>query len=53
MIIAAAEIHDPKYRTSAMIVAENSPIMTPKDLNGKSVAVSTLNGLEALSAGQR
>ena len=50
VIIAAAEVHDPKYQTSAMIVAKNSPIMTPKDLNGKSVAVSTLNGLEALSA---
>jgi NitT/TauT family transport system substrate-binding protein len=50
VIIAAAEIHDPQYQTSAMIVAKNSPIVTPKDLNGKSVAVSTLNGMEQLSS---
>ena len=32
-----------------LIVAPNSPIATTKDLNGKSIAIETLNGLAALT----
>ena len=32
-----------------LIVAPNSPIATAKDLNGKSIAIETLNGLAALT----
>jgi NitT/TauT family transport system substrate-binding protein len=50
VIIATAEVHDKRFQNSAVVVAKNSPITSPRDLGGKSVAVSTLNGLEALAA---
>lgn len=49
VIIASASIHDKRYPNSEVVVAKQSPIQSPKDLSGKSVGVSTLSGLEALS----
>ncbi len=34
--------------TTNLVVAPNSPIKKPSDLNGKTVAVSTLNGLDQI-----
>jgi ABC-type nitrate/sulfonate/bicarbonate transport system substrate-binding protein len=50
VIVATAEVHDKRFQNSAVVVAKQSPITSPRDLGGKSVAVSTLNGLEALAA---
>jgi NitT/TauT family transport system substrate-binding protein len=49
VIIASASVHDQRYPNSQVVVAKDSPIRSPKDLAGKSVGVSTLSGLEALS----
>jgi ABC-type nitrate/sulfonate/bicarbonate transport system substrate-binding protein len=49
VIIASAGIHDKRFPNSEVVVAKQSPIQSPKDLSGKSVGVSTLSGLEALS----
>lgn len=49
VIIASASVHDKRYPNSQVVVAKQSPITSPKDLGGKSVGVSTLSGLEALS----
>ncbi|MGA2393829.1 MAG: ABC transporter substrate-binding protein [Candidatus Lustribacter sp.] len=49
VILASAGIHDKRYPNSQVVVAKQSPITSPKELSGKSVGVSTLTGLEALS----
>lgn len=49
IIIAPGAIHDGKIAsTTNLVVAPNSPIKKPADLNGKTVAVSTLNGLDQI-----
>jgi len=48
-LIAAGAVHDGRIaHTDALAVAAASHITTVKDLNGKIVAVSTLNGLDQL-----
>ena len=48
-LIAAGAIHDGRVaHTVALAVAPSSKFTAPKDLNGKTVAVSTLNGLDQL-----
>jgi NitT/TauT family transport system substrate-binding protein len=49
VIIASESMHDKRFPNSAVCVAKTSSVTSPKDLAGKSVAVSTLSGLEALS----
>lgn len=49
VILASASVHDKRYPNSEVVVAKQSPIQSAKDLGGKSVGVSTLSGLEALS----
>jgi NitT/TauT family transport system substrate-binding protein len=49
VIIASESMHDKRFPNSAVCVAKQSPVTSAKDLGGKSVAVSTLSGLEALS----
>ena len=50
VIIASAAVHDKRYPNSAVVVGKQSTIQSPRDLGGKSVGVSTLNGVEALAA---
>ena len=50
VIIASAEIDNPESPSTVLAVAYNSPIRSPKDLNGKSIAVASLNGLLQLRA---
>lgn len=48
-LIAAGAIHDGRIaHTDALAVAASSPVTAPRALNGKTVAVSTLNGLDQL-----
>jgi NitT/TauT family transport system substrate-binding protein len=45
---APGAIHDVHYSASGLMVAPDSKIATAKDLGGKTVAVSTLKGLDQL-----
>ena len=50
-LIAAGAIHDGRVaHTVGLAVAASSKVTAPKELNGKTVAVSTLNGLDQLIA---
>jgi NitT/TauT family transport system substrate-binding protein len=49
-IIAAGGMYSTKDPTTLMCVAKNSPIQTAKDLNGKTIGVSTLKDILYLSA---
>jgi NitT/TauT family transport system substrate-binding protein len=49
VIIAPGALHDGRsVHTTNLVVAPNSPISKPADLNGKVVAVNTLNGLDQI-----
>jgi NitT/TauT family transport system substrate-binding protein len=49
VILAPGAIHDGSVtHTTNLVVAPGSPVMKPADLNGKTVAVSTLNGLDQI-----
>ena len=50
VIIASGGITNAASPSSQLTVAYNSPIRSPKDLNGKSLAVPSLNGLLQLQA---
>ena len=50
VIIASGGIINATSPSSQLAVAYNSPIRSPKDLNGKSLAVPSLNGLLQLQA---
>jgi ABC-type nitrate/sulfonate/bicarbonate transport system substrate-binding protein len=50
VVIALGAIHDSRYSTSGLCVAAASPITSPRELGGKTVAVATLNGLDQLAA---
>jgi NitT/TauT family transport system substrate-binding protein len=47
---APGAIHDSRYPASGLMVAPDSKITSAKDLGGKTVAVSTLKGLDQLVA---
>jgi NitT/TauT family transport system substrate-binding protein len=47
-IIAPGGIHDSRYPGSGLFVAANSAVQSPKDLNGKTIGVGTLKGLDQL-----
>ena len=46
-VFAGGAVHKPEEPTLILCVAKNSPIRTAKDLNGQTVAVSTLSSLPA------
>jgi NitT/TauT family transport system substrate-binding protein len=48
VIVSHVENEDTESRTHMVIVKEDSPIQTPKDLAGKRVAVNTFNNIEHL-----
>lgn len=48
VIIAPGGIHESPYHVSGLMVAAASPIVSAKELNGKTVAVASLNGLDGL-----
>jgi NitT/TauT family transport system substrate-binding protein len=49
VVIVPGAIHDGSVsHTTNLVVAPNGPIAKPADLNGKVVAVSTLNGLDQI-----
>lgn len=51
VIVAPGAIHDGHVtHTTNLVVAPNSPILKPSDLNGKTIAVSTLGGLDQIIA---
>jgi NitT/TauT family transport system substrate-binding protein len=50
VVIAPGGIHDSRYPGSGAFVAPDSKIQTPKDLNGKTIAVATAKGLDQLLA---
>ena len=50
VIIASGGINNEASPSSELTVAYNSPIRSPKELNGKSLAVPALNGLSQLRA---
>ena len=50
-LIASGAIHDGRVaHTVGLAVAASSKVTAPKELNGKTIAVSTLNGLDQLIA---
>jgi NitT/TauT family transport system substrate-binding protein len=49
VVIAPGAVHDGRIaHTTNLVVAANGPIVKPADLNGKIVAVNTLNGLDQI-----
>ncbi len=49
VIIAAGAVHDARFaHTVGLAVAAGSRIANPRELNGKTIAASTLNGLDQL-----
>ena len=48
VIIAAGGVHDSRYPGSAVVVAPDSKLTAARELNGKTVAVATANGLDQL-----
>ena len=49
VIIAAGAVHDARYaHTVGLVVAANARTASPRELNGKTIAASTLNGLDQL-----
>jgi NitT/TauT family transport system substrate-binding protein len=50
VVIAPGGIHDSKFVISGLLVAAASPMASAKELNGKTVGVATLNGLDQLAA---
>lgn len=49
VVIALGGIHDSRFSKSGLVVAAGSPL-TAADLNGKTLAVATLNSLDQLAA---
>lgn len=49
-IVALGDVHDERYPLSGLIVTTASGITSGKDLNGKTVGVATLRGLDQLAA---
>jgi NitT/TauT family transport system substrate-binding protein len=49
VVVAAGAVHDSKYVNAGLVVASTSSITSPRELNGKTVGVSSLNGLDELS----
>jgi NitT/TauT family transport system substrate-binding protein len=50
VIICPGGVHDGRFvHTAEIVVAADSPITNAKDLSGKTIAVSTLNGLDQLA----
>lgn len=49
VVVACQAIHDKRWPNSGLVVALDSPVRSAKDLSGKSVGVSTLNGNEQLA----
>ncbi|HUY84214.1 MAG TPA: ABC transporter substrate-binding protein [Steroidobacteraceae bacterium] len=49
-IVALGDMHDERYPLSGLIVSTSSGITSGKDLNGKTVGVATLRGLDQLGA---
>src|SRR6185312_12227128 len=50
VVIALGGVHDSRFSKSGLVVALNSPIASAKELNGKVIAVATLNSLDQLAA---
>lgn len=48
IIIAPGGVHDSRYPGSGVLVPPDSKLTSPKDLNGKTVAVATAGGLDQL-----
>jgi NitT/TauT family transport system substrate-binding protein len=49
VLIAPGSLYDPKAPYGLMIVAKDSTIKTGKDLNGQTLAVAALNGLDQVA----
>lgn len=49
-IVAFGDVHDVRYPLSGLIVTTSSGIAGGKDLNGKTIGVATLRGLDQLAA---
>lgn len=49
-IVALGDVHDERYPLSGLIVTTSSGITSGKNLNGKTVGVATLRGLDQLAA---
>jgi NitT/TauT family transport system substrate-binding protein len=49
VILAAGAVHDSKYVNAGLLVPTSSPITNAKELTGKIVGSSSLNGLDELS----
>jgi NitT/TauT family transport system substrate-binding protein len=49
MLLFPAGLHDSAKTTAGMMVLKNSPIQSAKDLNGKKIAITTLNTLYHVS----
>jgi ABC-type nitrate/sulfonate/bicarbonate transport system substrate-binding protein len=49
VLVAPAGIYDPRHPDALCVVAANSPIVSPKDLNGKVVAGASVGGQDQLS----
>jgi NitT/TauT family transport system substrate-binding protein len=47
-ILAAGAIYDSRFPSSGLLVAPSSPVTDPKELNGKTIGVGTLKGLDQL-----
>jgi NitT/TauT family transport system substrate-binding protein len=50
VIIAPGGIHDSRFPGSGLMVAASSPYTSAKELSGKVIAASSLNGLDELAA---
>lgn len=48
-LIAPGSLYDPKHPFGMLIVARDSPIRTAKDLNGQTVSVAALNGIDQVA----
>lgn len=49
VVVAAGAVHLPRANDTSLIVIASSPVTSPKQLNGKIVGASSLNGLDELS----
>jgi ABC-type nitrate/sulfonate/bicarbonate transport system substrate-binding protein len=49
-MVAPAGLYSDKAVTTALVVAKNAPLHTAKDLNGKTIAVNALLGIQQIAA---